>query len=377
MKDKSLDLSIKKPTNKSKRKHSDASLPIKREATKKNSKPNISYKYFIKNAYAKKGRLLPSLKDKDLKYLTAQKRLTETERASILNENTSSDPTLAVLLQLLLSTHEINERFENVKDELLKYVEMGFKNHPLFLELKIMDMVMSNHNDLTELLELIINYDLSELKGIKSDKPLVKQDFELLKKNAIRCLVVSNVLRGKGQKPKLLSRVPGIFNKIFWSNEKSNLEEKKHLRVITMAKDFAALGVVTFKFQEKINTLSKSAQQAREALKLEHDKNIGFQSKIAKLESEIFEHRSEIENLNNTITSLNIKHQDTLVHTKDDFEKLRTRVLRRVRSETQLLSIGLTALRKTPPKTHVMDDHAERVLESLNEEIKKLKGDNV
>ena len=59
-------------------------------------------------------------------------------------------------------------------------------------------------------------------------------------------------------------------------------------------------------------------------------------------------------------------------HLHDDLEQQRTRVLRRLKSDSELLNEGLIALRRDPPKVKVMDDHAERVADSLRQEIKRL-----
>jgi hypothetical protein len=46
-----------------------------------------------------------------------------------------------------------------------------------------------------------------------------------------------------------------------------------------------------------------------------------------------------------------------------------------LREEKDLLEEGLHALRKDPPRVHVMQDHAERAIEGLQNEINRLTGD--
>jgi hypothetical protein len=69
-------------------------------------------------------------------------------------------------------------------------------------------------------------------------------------------------------------------------------------------------------------------------------------------------------------------HSHARVHMGDDKEQLRSRLLRRLKTETNLLEEGLHALRRDPPKIHVMDDHAERALEGLYKEIKELESED-
>lgn len=58
-------------------------------------------------------------------------------------------------------------------------------------------------------------------------------------------------------------------------------------------------------------------------------------------------------------------HRITKVFLTDDIEKLRVKALRNSRENLSLLTEGLHALNRTPPKVHVMIDHAERVIESI------------
>jgi hypothetical protein len=63
------------------------------------------------------------------------------------------------------------------------------------------------------------------------------------------------------------------------------------------------------------------------------------------------------------------------VHHLDNFEKLRGRLLRCLKSETTLLDDGLQALRRDPPKVHVMLDHADRAISNLKSEIRNLESE--
>jgi len=58
-----------------------------------------------------------------------------------------------------------------------------------------------------------------------------------------------------------------------------------------------------------------------------------------------------------------------LIHCQDDLEIMRSRVVHRLKRELTLLESGLDALRRDPPKVHVMDDHADRVIHALKQEL--------
>ena len=63
---------------------------------------------------------------------------------------------------------------------------------------------------------------------------------------------------------------------------------------------------------------------------------------------------------------------DMCTHHRYDIEQMRTRVLRRLKSDVALLEDGLHALRRPEPKVHVMIDAAERVVDALRKEIRNL-----
>ena len=54
-----------------------------------------------------------------------------------------------------------------------------------------------------------------------------------------------------------------------------------------------------------------------------------------------------------------------VAHLEDDLEKVRGDTIRVLTAEIRMLGDGLHALKKDPPKVHVMIDHAERSRDSL------------
>ena len=66
-----------------------------------------------------------------------------------------------------------------------------------------------------------------------------------------------------------------------------------------------------------------------------------------------------------------------LIHAKDDHERLRTSVLRRLIRGVELLHEGMLAIQHNPPKAHIMADHADRVINDLRGLIESMQSDNV
>lgn len=67
---------------------------------------------------------------------------------------------------------------------------------------------------------------------------------------------------------------------------------------------------------------------------------------------------------------------DNIDHVRDDAERLRTRVLRRLLDDITLLQDGLAASKESPPKMYVTVDHLERVIDSLRVEVGLLMAGN-
>ena len=83
-----------------------------------------------------------------------------------------------------------------------------------------------------------------------------------------------------------------------------------------------------------------------------------------------------MESLEDQVAAERREHENEKAHLRDDYEKLRGQVLHRLRQEVTLLEEGLYALKKEPPKIHVMVDHAERAIQGLRREIERIVRDD-
>lgn len=85
---------------------------------------------------------------------------------------------------------------------------------------------------------------------------------------------------------------------------------------------------------------------------------------------------TQVEELNERIRQLQSEHEAAMAHARDDFERLRARASQRIEAETELLSEGLSAIRRDPPRIHVMEDHAERAIQKLKAELEYLRSED-
>jgi hypothetical protein len=64
--------------------------------------------------------------------------------------------------------------------------------------------------------------------------------------------------------------------------------------------------------------------------------------------------------------------EQQLVLLQYDIEQFKAVTIRKIEAEIELLEVGLSALRRTPAKIHVMDDHADRAIAGLKKTIELL-----
>ena len=64
-----------------------------------------------------------------------------------------------------------------------------------------------------------------------------------------------------------------------------------------------------------------------------------------------------------------------VIHLRHDLELLKKQMLRRLLNCTETLSVGLSAMQGSHPRPHVLQDKAERVLDSLMQEIDNLRNE--
>jgi chromosome segregation ATPase len=148
--------------------------------------------------------------------------------------------------------------------------------------------------------------------------------------------------------------------------------ETGRLRHMTEVRDLAGLGIAAATFKQQADghiAAMLSAKRAQEALE---ERNRALQEQVRRLQEQLDAYEQQRAVLEQSLAQERQNHEHTRVHLKDDYEQLRTRLLRRLKAEVSLLTDGLHALRRDPPKTHVMDDHAERVLDGFKKEIRAL-----
>jgi len=136
-----------------------------------------------------------------------------------------------------------------------------------------------------------------------------------------------------------------------------------------------ALGIACSMLDRRAKEKAREAAAARGAEERARARADRLQFELSEACANLESAKARNDELQSQIVRERREHDDERAHMRDQYEELRGRVLRRLRQEVALLDEGLHALRKQPPKLHVMDDHAERALDGLKSEIERIKED--
>lgn len=324
---------------------------------------------FITYAYLRKGQSLKTLAPGEIKAVSNNARLNERQFDDLLNLS-KDDPLLAVPRQIFFSVREMDVQ-PLVRQEVHRFVCKVLKRHPIYDHNNLVPVIANLDGAMgpVEAIRVIAKLSqaaMASLTGLESPKP---KDTEALRVNAIYCLALW-LWESRGQQ---INRVIRWLYDGYWSvASPAGANSIKALQVVTGITEISSVGMACAQFKVEADECTQKAT----ALQMRIDSLLAETGKLRQSANDLQEQIRERENTINEISKeLNMErsaHADSRAHLGDDREHLRSNVIRRLKREVSLLTEGLQALRKEPPKIRVMDDHAERVLEGLKAAIREL-----
>ncbi len=342
----------------------------KKAPNKKASKVDINgLADFIAYAYSRKGQSLKSLSPGEIKAINKNSKLSD-ENFEDLLALSKEDALLAVPRLIVFSVQAIGGP-PLVWQETRRFIAEVLKRHPVYQHNDLVP-VIANLDDAIEpvkairVLAALSQEVLASLTGL--DKPKSK-DAEALRSNAIYCLAVW-LSDSRGQQ---VSRVIRWLYDGYWSVVATpDVTQNTALQAVTDLTEVRSVGVACAQFKAEADERALRAADLQGRVdSLLSDKQ-ELRQVIADLEAQIQERDNTIQNIAEALEAERSAHANSRAHLGDDREHLRSNVVRRLKREVSLLTEGLQALRKDPPKVRVMDDHAERALDGLQAAIKEL-----
>ena len=172
----------------------------------------------------------------------------------------------------------------------------------------------------------------------------------------------------------------GLLNEVAWLPTTTHLSNDiERFCAVTETSNLAGLGLVYKKLKEKANdSLSLQVQAQKEAENLRNlfaeleSQHESLRVQHQKTEDELTTFKS---NTSSEIAELKNQHFEERTLGQHQYEQMIGRFNRLLEENIELLAVGLSALQNKTPKIEVMIERAEQVIDGLQEEKNKLKGE--
>ena len=309
-----------------------------------------------------------TLKKMELTTMRKAPKLDGPEREEILNL-TLLDRTLDRTHQLILLSGKLDGPIAN---QIREFVREVLGRHPAFgtesLTGKLENLPVGAAED--RAIEALMSQDYASLSWPKEIEPMKKKEMEQCKVNAVCCLLLWFWVT-RGRSVKYIQR--HLQAHLWQPTARRYRTDVDKLRALTRNRDPAAASIACALLEKE----SLQQSQRTDAVLMEKEHAMVRVQELRKemddLEARLTTSQAEVSRLGEELEQKSQSHADDKAHLKDDYERLRGQVLRRLKDELSLLDEGLHALRRDPPKIHVMVDHAERAIDGLKREMERLR----
>ena len=282
----------------------------------------------------------------------------------LVQKEAQSDFGISVPLQIFLAS-EIQSTGNIVRLWLKSIFRLALESNPRIPNFcQEMDKVPSDLSP-SEILKLASEFKFAIPKTGNEDQ---EQDILLLRKNIMYMLAVW--LEKKHNQPA--NFIAQQLAKYLWEPAAIHVREKNLMHVLVAINDLKGVGSIVGIYNQLVEEAQRLCNNEQRKFDniltqirdLQHVASIR-DSKILDLELSIATHQAKIEIL---AKDASIKEKNA----RDEFERLRTRLVRTLKDATDLLNNGLVAIHRQPPHIDVIDDHVQRVFDSLTNQIKAL-----
>ncbi|TLM86006.1 hypothetical protein [Pseudarthrobacter sp. NamE5] len=213
-----------------------------------------------------------------------------------------------------------------------------------------------------------------EALGLKKSSEVMSAQRQRLRVNAVITFELFQILREQWTEDQFVKDMATLI----WRTSPSTRISKGTAALLATAKNTEALGRLSRHFEQhngraKRATADALAQRAFQERRAEH-----AESARKTLATELDASRAQIADLEQTLDSLGRElrreRSNRAVdksHHVDDYEALRTLIIRRLTAQVELLSDGLHALRHG--STQVAEEFVDRALNAIDTEVTRLK----
>ena len=190
--------------------------------------------------------------------------------------------------------------------------------------------------------------------------------------NALHCLLLW--FRESLSPPLPLKRIHEYLHTKLWAPSAARrTSETEKVQLLIKNREHAATGIACSMFEGQVVESKRQADAYAAAESQAIAQTQMLEKMLARLEEQLKDERQQLARATDDLNAERRDRSIERIHMQDTYESLRGRVVRRLEGELSLLKEGLHALRRDPPKVAVMDDHADRAIDSLTREIEQLR----
>lgn len=280
------------------------------------------------------------------------------------------DPFLAVPPSLLTALAELGAE-RRVRDRILDLVLEALDSHSIFSNRIKRWTDGQTQAPVLQVIEAVKEAKFNEL-GLQKPSDLTDAAGDRLRVNAVTAVELLSVLRGMS-----LDQFVDDMKEFIW-NKSMDRNEAHAAAVLAAARNTDALHYLSQRFATRLQdattgrerALAQAREQELRALRAEA---LGKQL-LNDLDSERVSStrmETEIDDLTRRLAAEQSSRVVDRSHHVDDYEILRTQVIRRLTGQVELLSDGLHALRNG--STDVAEEFVDRALNAIGSEVKRLK----
>jgi hypothetical protein len=337
------------------------------------SKPKVdiqTLEQFIAYAFGRKGQRV-KLHSKTEKLIAQHPRLDNMAMSRLLTM-ADGDALLAVPRQLLLVCREV-EGLPALKAEISGFVSTVMLRHPIFSDAG----VQASLRNLPEApppevaLKRVACYEPPTASGKDGPKPT---ELQSLRQNAVHLLTIW-LASTRGLNLDELSKL--LFQVVWGPAARELVDDNARLRALTEIEQAAGVGLVCDRFRQNVIEACSGRDQAQREASGLREAVAELRSQLEQAEIERDALTAELQALKTSsaseLTEARKQHDVERTHLRHDHEQLRGRLVRRLSDSIEMLEVGLTALRNKTPRTEVMAERAEHVIDALRAEESNLR----
>lgn len=325
----------------------------------------------IEYAYGEAGRKL-NLARKDLRQLSVVSEASQAEIDTV-RRLAAEDPFLAVPPSLLATLAELGAE-PPVRRRVLELVLVALASHKIFegkLE-RLTDGMMHPPLTAREVSDAAKHATFGAL-GLKDAAEFKEAARERLRVNAVTAFELFRVLRDGWAADRFIKDMSAVV----WDAPMQR-SAPKVAALLATAKNADALSQLSRQFETLLRDSQRQTGEARaQAAQQERRAEVAEASQRS-LAADLGAERSrltalvsQVEDLTQRLTAEQSNRVVDKSHLVDDYEVLRTRVIRRLTTQIELLSDGLHALRNGSPE--VTDEYLDRALSAFRQEVESLR----